>query len=36
MKGQTIEADLERMDIETFLMEYSIDWSPPGSDDGGD
>jgi hypothetical protein len=35
---QAIEEDLARKDIETFLAEYSIDWSPPGAgarDDGG-
>ncbi len=31
---QTLESDLERMDIETFLAEYSIDWSPPGIETG--
>jgi hypothetical protein len=27
---ETIETDLARTDIETFLAEYSIEWSPPG------
>ena len=35
---ETLEKDLDRMDIETFLQEYSIEWSPPGlgADEGED
>ena len=34
---QTLESDLERMDIQTFFNQYSIDWSPPSiePDDSG-